>query len=569
MFYILFLLALLFTNITAFQAYDCHHPKSLGIYELKNEIECNDILGTSRLVGTKEATLVQMPGYYDIKGKLLTSSLKIDKVYCSYFFNRVMRIIPEAYVGFETIRLNRGDGLHLMQTGSISIANQVVNIGLNEETIIVDKTMVGSEGYCRTFGEKVDVNIYKIKLEEVDIRVKVNRQGKQTGISIYGDDLFEIDSKGYGYLGDGSLVTWDPAEIRVCPWEKVYSGYYEEFVTKGNNTVALFSEISASVIFAGKGSICGHKVQLTNSDRLFLLAGIHTTDADLNTLGFGSWKLLLLSTVSFVENLQVKILNNITRAISFNECKLNAKLMQEIVHEARASPEEIGFKLTGQPGTLAIVSGAALHLMVCPVIEVKLREVDTCYTEIPVTKTNLTLNTGLSNAFMDPVTRVISDSSSVIECNDVKNPYFNIRGQWYRLGPKLQVTPQPKKLPDSLTNLLEIDTTELKGLYPHELTDKMENFNEFHSRKHLVINKLLNTVQKVGYDKVRNTEWHIVGFNIHIHLLLLYITAGIYFLWNLFLTYKLFKGPHSLGNNVSVEVKNSYDTRQEDRTLAE
>ena len=550
---LLFLLLCSVAHIVSFQAYDCTHPHSLGIYKLTAEQECVNILENASKTDSKEGTLIQMPAYYVIKGKLLTTLRKIDRVYCTYYRSRTMRMIPEAYIDFVPFKLSRGEGLNLLHTGSVRLDNKLARVGLNEDTIVVTGQGVDSEGYCVSYSSKLDVTIYKLRLEEVEIRVRIGYTGFLEGMSLFEEDIEEWDLKGFGYLGDGSMVMWNPRDIRACPWERVFSGVYEEFVTKSNTTVALFNQIGASIILKGQKYLCGQHVLSTNNDRLYMLGGLHQTDINISDLGYGSWSTLILSTVQFVENLQVKLLNNLTKVIAFNECKLNAKLLNEIVYGAKTSPEQIGYKLTGKYGTLAIISGAALHLMVCRNVEVKLRDTDSCYTEIPVTMINGTI--GMKDEyFIDPITRVLSDSSTRLSCSDVRNPYFSIRGSYYKLGPKLQLVPKPKNLPEVLKSLIAVDTTDIKGLYPHELTEKMESTNAFHMRKKRVMNQFINLV---GSD-VNVQEGSLLGtwelFDT-MGYRLIYGFLSLNLIWTLILTlFTIYNNCYGNRNRATVEV---------------
>ena len=217
-------------------------------------------------------------------------------------------------------------------------------------------------------------------------------------------------------------------------------------------------------------------------------------------LSYGSWRTLILSTVQFVENLQMNLLNNITTAISYN-----AKIMKEIIYGSESSPSEIGYRLTGKLGTLAIVSGEALQILMCKRIEVRLRESNECHTEIPVS----TLNSSTydrKELFMDPVTKVITDSPTILPCADIRNPYFTIRGQWYKMGPRFLTIPTPKKL-SSLRSLKSLDIEVIKGLYPHEVTDKMEGINRHSNNQRRIWNKVYNTINKNENEEHQFAGW--------------------------------------------------------------
>ena len=49
-----------------------------------------------------------------------------------------------------------------------------------------------------------------------------------------------------GYLRDGTFISWDPETLRRCPWEKIYSGLYDEYKTSKNKSLAVFTELVIS-----------------------------------------------------------------------------------------------------------------------------------------------------------------------------------------------------------------------------------------------------------------------------------------------------------------------------------
>jgi hypothetical protein len=177
--------------------------------------------------------------------------------------------------------------------------------------------------------------------------------------------------------------------------------------------------------------------------------------------------------------------------------------------------------------------------MVCRETEVKLRDDLKCYTDIPVAL----VNTSNDNAihFMNPITRVLSDTSMIVACVDIKNPYFKIRGNWYKRGPELQIVPQPTKLPQVLRMFQEIDISEIKGLYPHELTDKMENGNNYHRNQHAINNQLYNLLS--SNNKGSNELFPYTMFNVFhpVTHITLYSVLLLNLTWTIVLTFILLR----------------------------
>ena len=287
--------------------------------------------------------------------------------------------------------------------------------------------------------------------------VEVGVDGRTLSVKIFGERVLEKSTKGDGYLRDGTFISWDPETLRRCPWEKIYSGVYDEYKTSINKTLAVFTELGITVQVAGKRRVCGVLVSESSDSQIFISLEEHPVDFENNPLQYGSWTTLILSASQFVETKNNLLLNNISSTISFNQCILEQKIQRDIVFGAKTDPEMVAYRLSGKKGFVINIAGIALQVQRCEIVEARLRAEEKCNLDItvPILGTNKT-------SYMDPVTHVMRETTSQLPCDDTQNPYFQIREQWYRLTPSLQIIPDPPRLPSDLRKVIEAQPTVIK-----------------------------------------------------------------------------------------------------------
>ena len=112
-------------------------------------------------------------------------------------------------------------------------------------------------------------------------------------------------------------------------------------------------------------------------------------------------------------------------------------------------------------------------------------------------------------SYMDSVTHVMRETTSQLPCDDTQNPYFQVRDQWYRLTPSLQIIPDLPRLPSDLRKVIEAQPTVIKGFYPEELTRRMDIGWYFSKRIRNAHNKILNMIDStIGHEESSAGGYH-------------------------------------------------------------
>ena len=279
---------------------------------------------------------------------------------------------------------------------------------------------------------------------------------------------------------------------------------YDEYKTSINKTLAVFTELGITVQVAGKRRVCGVLVSESSDSQIFISLEEHPVDFETNPLQYGSWTTLILSASQFLETKNNLLLNNIRATISFNQCILEQKIQRDIVFGAKTEPEMVAYRQSGKKGFVINIAGIALQVQRCDIVESRLRAEEKCSLDIPVTilGTNKT-------SYMDPVTHVMRETTSQLPCDDTQNPYFQVRDQWYRLTPSLQIIPDPPRLPSDLRKVIEAQPTVIKGLYPEQLTRRMDSGWYFSNRRRNAHNKIFNMIDPtIGHQESSAGGYH-------------------------------------------------------------
>ena len=161
--------------------------------------------------------------------------------------------------------------------------------------------------------------------------VEVGVDGRTLFVNVFGVRVLEKSPKGDGYLRDGTFISWDPETLRRCPWEKIYSGVYDEYKTSINKSLAVFTELGITVQVAGKRRVCGVLVSESSDSQIFISLEEHPVDFKTNPLQYGSWTTLILSASQFVETKNNLLLNKISATISFNDSQYRYRYQNPVM----------------------------------------------------------------------------------------------------------------------------------------------------------------------------------------------------------------------------------------------
>lgn len=155
----------------------------------------------------------------------------------------------------------------------------------------------------------------------------------------------------------------------------------------------------------------------------------------------GSTDLLIYVNAKFVylDRIVGKNLDIIYSRIEKDRCRLDKRTLETQLAIASTNPDEFALLYTGEPGHVASVMGEVIYVSKCPKVEAKVRVVDRCFMELPVTSNNV-------SRYMLPRTHILTSIGTEITCNPLFRPKYYIHGSWYSSGLQLASVPAPYRI---------------------------------------------------------------------------------------------------------------------------
>ena len=154
-----------------------------------------------------------------------------------------------------------------------------------------------------------------------------------------------------------------------------------------------------------------------------------------------------------------------------HKCELERKVLTNALAIAIQNPAKFAYRLMGQLGYLAVVGGEVVHLLKCIQVDVTIRPVEECYTELPVFR-------GEEPYFLSPRTHILQKFGTKIDCNILMPTMFQFNNSWIEFNPKISngekpVTLKPQTKPT--WKYLSMQGLAISGVYSNKDLDKIRN----------------------------------------------------------------------------------------------
>ncbi|KYN50093.1 hypothetical protein ALC62_00121 [Cyphomyrmex costatus] len=220
-------------------------------------------------------------------------------------------------------------------------------------------------------------------------------------------------------------------------YDILYEGLATRLVPKDNySTPVVYTVTTQETTFALTKTIdldvCGYKLSQTEHPKLFILQtekGRTFKTRSKITVDNLDIFLYVNSKFVYVEKHIKRQLTQLYRNLMEQKCALEKQVLQNALTLASIAPDETAYRIMREPGYTAVLSGEALHLVKCIPVKCKLRHAEHCYTELPVTHRNVSF-------FLQLRSRILTQSGTIRDCNQLLPVMYKLHGTWFRLAPK-------------------------------------------------------------------------------------------------------------------------------------
>ncbi|XP_070153647.1 uncharacterized protein [Polyergus mexicanus] len=171
---------------------------------------------------------------------------------------------------------------------------------------------------------------------------------------------------------------------------------------------------------------------------------------------------------------------------AFDKISMDIMVLQNALSLASITPDEMVDRIMKEPGYTAIIAGEAMHLIKCVPVKCRLRSIESCYNELPVTYKNQSL-------FLLPGSRILTKTGTPRDYNELLPTMYNIYNTWYRLMPKpIESMTPPTIQPLTKPTWKYVSPTSLatSGIYTNEDLDRLRDHIMFPMEKPSMLNTI-------------------------------------------------------------------------------
>ncbi|XP_071573424.1 uncharacterized protein [Temnothorax nylanderi] len=134
------------------------------------------------------------------------------------------------------------------------------------------------------------------------------------------------------------------------------------------------------------------------------------------------------------KNLQI-IYSLLTKDVTFALTQMGEELLCGYTLAIHA-PDDFAYQIMKGPGYMAVISGEVVHIIKCTPVDVKYRQTQECYQQLPVTKGNETY-------FLAPRTHILFKTGTQTTCSRIIPTMYLLNDGWYRITPILEYSKSP------------------------------------------------------------------------------------------------------------------------------
>lgn len=418
--------------------------------------------------------------------------------------------IANYHLAPRPIELARDECSAVHMTGKLTLQGNTYEHIKRNGTTILESTLVGSvwgNGNCEGSSITIGGHTYKNVVMKVSYTITLQEQrhyyttGTEELTAFGGVTCKLTDSVCYDH--DVGTITWT-APLRECmknKYESLYAGQADIITTSQLGPNDVYVRVAPSIdakfqIFTPLlryEPLCGLDGHSTPYHGLYVIEYRDQPPFPLTTP--------LTPNVDIIRYIETKHMTfaygsslsllDIIQTISMNQCQSYRGTLLNRLHIIAATPSSANLLLNNRPGIYGRVAGEVVHIMQCPAVMVTLRRNMFCTSEIPVSYQG-------HDMYMDPRTRILSNSYTVTDCSILTPVMFRHGSSWVKMSPGFSPADVPNTLsPDMLDQFSFKQYTAYAqgGIYDPQDLQKVREFMMFSNRRDAMSANILNSLE--------------------------------------------------------------------------
>lgn len=179
-------------------------------------------------------------------------------------------------------------------------------------------------------------------------------------------------------------------------------------------------------------------------------------------------------------------------------CHLKEQILRNRTMLALENPDIVSGLVKEASGHMGRVMGEVLYVIKCSPRIVDFRKSKFCYQQLPITYKN-------ESKFMAPITHIIQDHGTQVDCGNQLAVMFHLEGKWFEVDPDLRRTqPDPMILdandPSETVHMMKIAPISAHGVYTQQDMDAFQQTLLFPNERRALTNIMTRRVIGAGVD---------------------------------------------------------------------
>lgn len=238
---------------------------------------------------------------------------------------------------------------------------------------------------------------------------------------------------------EGGNTFWAIEPMQLCEEDK-YDVLYTGLATRTESWEK--NEIRPTIMYSAKKGDTVFTVITTNKVELCFVNGLATEHPSIFVAPLNGitkrFREKAVSTKSldmftYMNNKFVHVekhvrgqVENLYRDIMTHKCQLERELLSTQLSIAGINPTEFASLMMKSPGFTATLAGEVIHITKCQPVDVRIRQVNACFQELPVAYNN-------RSYFMTPRSHLLQERGNEIPCSPILPSVFLINKEWYTI----------------------------------------------------------------------------------------------------------------------------------------